>query len=283
MQYTVSNGRMQITADTFGGELISIICDGKERLWQNQTGEWKRHAPILFPVAGHCDMRLDGKKYPMPAHGIAINAEFTLEEQGENYLLFSLSSNKETKKVYPFDFKLDVKYSIEDNVLTISQTVKNPAKNAMYFSLGGHESFVLEKPFSMHELIFEKEEEFIHLVHNPKGYLSGEKKIFGNGRKWILPSSFFINGKTIIFGNLKSRKVQIKERGGERRPLVNITFDGFENLLIWRDAGSNFLCVEPWLNLPDHVSESKEFSQKAGVVKLEGNSEKTYVRTMEYL
>lgn len=283
MQYTIFNDRLKITADTLGGELISVVCDGKERLWQNERGTWNRRAPLLFPIAGNCDMWVEGKKYPMPAHGFAMNKQFTLKEQGGSYLLFTLSSDEETKKAYPFDFLLDMQYTIEGNVLTVTQTVKNPAATDMYFSLGGHESYALDKPISAYELDFEKEEEFVHLVHNKKGRLSGEKKYFGKGRKFILPASYLINGKTVIFGDLRSKKVLLKERVGGKKPIVRLTFDGFSNLLLWRCAGGRYLCIEPWLNLPDDVHGGTEFSQKAGVVKLGGGEEKTFVRTMEYL
>ena len=183
MQYSISNERMIVTADTFGGELVSVLCDGKEKLWQGAKNKWERHAPPLFPVCGHCDMIVDGKEYPIPSHGFAINSEFSLKEQGKDYLTFTLSADEETKKIYPFDFMFDVTYSINGNVLTITQTVKNPAQTQLYFSLGGHESFMMEKPFAMHELLFEKEEEFVHFMHNPKGYLSEERKDFGRGKK----------------------------------------------------------------------------------------------------
>ena len=281
MQYTVSNERMQITADTLGGELISVICDGKERMWQTETGVWKGHAPLLFPVCGHCDMIVDGKEYPISAHGFAKKAEFALKEQGKDYLIFSLQANEKTKEMYPFDFVLEMKYSIADNVLTVSHTVKNMGEGDCYFSLGGHESYALDKPLSKYELVFEKEEELIHLYHNPKGYLSGGKRKFYKGRKFILPQSFLINSKTLIFSGLKSRKVQLKERGG--KPLANITFDGFDKLLLWHCPGGAYICIEPWLNLPDTLGEKKEFSKKEGVVKLQAGEEKTYQRTMEYL
>jgi galactose mutarotase-like enzyme len=283
MQYSVTEGKLTISVDTLGAELRSIVFDGKERLWQNQTGDWKGRAPILFPVCGHFDVRVDGKEYPIPPHGFTKKAEFTLKEEGKNSLTFLFKSSEKTKKMYPYDFELEVEYSVAGERLTIKQTVKNPSQTDMYFTLGGHESFALDKPLAMHELIFEKEEDFVHFMHTSKGYLSEERKYFGKGKKFIMPVNFLINGKTIIFGGLKSRKVQLRERDGGKKPLVNITFDGFENLLLWHCAGGNYICIEPWLNLPDPLDEKREFSQKPGVVKLAGKEEKVFVRTFEYL
>ena len=101
MQYSVAEGKLTITVDTHGAELCSVVYDGKEKLWQNETGGWKGHAPILFPVCGHFDMRVDGKEYPMPAHGFAKKMEFALKEEGKNSLTFLLKANEATKKFYP--------------------------------------------------------------------------------------------------------------------------------------------------------------------------------------
>ena len=283
MRYTLKKDNLEITADTYGGELVSVTLNGVERLRRTQTGEWDRHAPPLFPVCGHCEMLVEGKDYSIPAHGFASKKEFALKEKGENYLVFLLESDEETRKVYPFDFSFETKYEIQGNQLTISQTVKNVGEKPLYFSLGGHESFALDKPLSSYALIFEKEENFVHLFHNPKGYLTGEKKSYGKGRKLVLPVSFLQNSKTLIFSGLKSRRVTLQERGGARKKVANITFDGFENLLLWRDKGGEFICIEPWLNLPDTVGETKEFSEKKGVVKLGKNKKKTFIRTIEYL
>ena len=42
---------------------------------------------------------------------------------------------------------------------------------------------------------------------------------------------------------------------------MDITFDGFPNLLLWRGGAGKFICIEPWTNLPDVVGkENIEFS-----------------------
>ena len=283
MQYTLKKDNLEITADTYGGELVSVTLNGVERLRRTQTGEWNRYAPPLFPVCGHCEMLVEGKDYSIPTHGFASKKEFALKEKGENYLVFLLESDEETRKVYPFDFSFETKYEIQGNQLTISQTVKNVGEKPLYFSLGGHESYALDKPLSSYALIFEKEENFIHLFHNPKGYLTGEKKDYGKGRKLVLPVSFLRNSKTLIFSGLKSKSVRLQERRGEKKTIANITFEGFDTLLLWQDKGGEFICIEPWLNLPDTVGETKEFSEKKGVVKLGKNKKKTFIRTIEYL
>ena len=47
---------------------------------------------------------------------------------------------------------------------------------------------------------------------------------------------------------------------------------GFSHLLLWRPEGANMICIEPWLTLPDHVGEMKEFYEKEVVLLKRGES-----------
>jgi len=57
--------------------------------------------------------------------------------------------------------------------------------------------------------------------------------------------------------------------------------DGFENLLLWHAQDAKYICIEPWMNLPDtEGKENIEFSQKEGVMKVAPNTVKTLTRTI---
>ena len=92
MQYTVKNNRVEITVDTLGAELVSVKVDGKERLWQNESGAWAGHAPLLFPVCGRSAVVKNGEKYILGLHGFARKTQFVFKEQGEDFISFALSS-----------------------------------------------------------------------------------------------------------------------------------------------------------------------------------------------
>ena len=74
----ISDQHFQVSIDELGAELSSIIKDGRERLWQGENGLWNKHAPILFPFAGLCRMRVDGKFYQEKRHGFAREMKFTV-------------------------------------------------------------------------------------------------------------------------------------------------------------------------------------------------------------
>ena len=284
MQYTIKNERLQITVSDCGGELVSVLHDGKERLWQNETGVWSGRAPLLFPIAGHVGVKIDGISYPMKAHGFCKRTLFTLKESGEKFLSLSLVITDEMRKMYPYDFAFTITYRIDGATLTVENTVENLGDTTLYFANGAHESYALESgDMGNYEVRFEKTEEPVHYVHDIEGYLTGETVRFPDCDRFVLPDEMLQNDDTIIFGNIRSRKVWLCEKDGKE--LAEISFDQeYSNLLLWRAENSpRFICVEPWTILPDVVGAPEvEFSQKAGVLSVDGKSKKTLTHTVEY-
>lgn len=282
MEYTIQSDLLQVTVSSVGAELTSIRYKGEEKLWQNPTGTWAGHSPVLFPVCGHCGCKVNGKEYPMPAHGVVRKEEFTLVEQEEKRLKFSFSSNEKTKRAYPFDFVFSVIYQVNGNALSIIYDVENPTKTPLWFFCGGHESFNLATDVDGYKLVFDETEKLVHLPHDGGGYLSGEKVEFGTGKEFVLPVEYLLKGNTIIFGGIKSGGLYLSKTSGEK--VARVEFKDFSNLLLWRpSADAKMICIEPWLNLPDlSGQEDVEFSQKAGAVKVDGGQKKTLERKISY-
>ena len=281
MQYTIHNDTLSCTINSLGAELVSVVKDGKQRVWQNQTGDWAGHGPVLFPVCGHCGVKVGGVEYPISAHGFAKKTEFTLVKQTETEVVLSIEANEQTKKVYPFDFRFEVSYAIKGNILSVGYRVVNPASTPLYFACGGHESFALDGGVENYEIAFEKQENLVHYFHDDDGYMTGETKAYGALQTLPLPEDFLQEGRTLIFKGIASRKVWLSERGGKK--LAEITFDGFENLLVWHAGKAPFICIEPWTNLPDPANKADvEFGEKGGVIEVLGETEKTLVRTIAY-
>lgn len=281
MRVNVRNGVLSLAVETLGAEAVSLICGGKERLWQNSNGSWAGHAPVLFPVCGHCGVTVNGKSYPVCAHGFAKRKEFKVSERGEDFVELSLASDAETRAVYPYEFVFRVRYTLKVNTLAVRYTVGNPEKEPLYFFCGGHPSFALDGELSNYALEFEKEECFLHLHHDESGYLTGETTDFGSGKVFPLPGEYLQEGRTLIFGGVFSHAVTLRHKSGVS--LARVKFEGFPNLLLWRPNGANMICIEPWGNLPDRAGEADpEFSQKKGVVCVPGKGQKTYCFEITY-
>lgn len=278
MRSTITNGILDVSVDTFGAELVSVRFHGREKLWQGS--EWPHHAPILFPVCGNCDLRLDGVEYPIEWHGFARKSEFALCDKRGQSVCFELHASEKTRECYPFEFCFRVMYSLYGASLRIVYEIENLGNGMMYFSCGGHESFALAHPLGEYELRFEKAEVFEHNVHDEEGRLTGETITLGAGTRLPLPAGLLTGGNTLIFKGLRSRKVQLCKTDGNS--VAEISFVDFSNLLLWRVGESKMICIEPWHNLPDGPVPI-EFSEKDGVVALPPHRKKKFIRSIKYL
>ena len=282
MIYEIWNEQLKVQVESYGAEIVGVQFNGEERFWQNETGEWAGHSPVLFPLCGHFGVTVDGKTYPMKAHGFASKCEFACAKQTQTELAFTITASEETKKYYPYEFVLTVIYKIENNKLFASYQVQNPAKTPLYFACGGHDAFATKSgDMSNYKIVFEKEEHFVHYYHDDDGYLTGETRDFGTGKTLVLPQDFLQQGATLIFKDMKNNTVTLCEKNGKK--LASLTYEGFANLLLWREDNAAFICIEPWTNLPDLVgADDVELSQKAGVIKVDGGKEKTLTRVVEW-
>lgn len=280
MIYTIENETLSVGVNTFGAELVSVKKDGKERLWQNENGSWAGHAPILFPFAGLCTPIIDGKEYPMKRHGLASKYEFSLVSQTETALKLLFASNAETEKLFPYAFRFFATFSLENDTLKIAYEIENPTDSPIFAACGTHESYALDGSVDNFALEFEKDETFTSLIHGDTGKIVDGEKAFGHGKNFPLPFDF-LQTLTAIFENVQSRKVTLKRKTGER--LATLSFDGFDNLLLWHPADSKMICIEVWQNLPDFESKDNgEFALKKGVRRIDGGERKIFTHEITY-
>lgn len=279
MTYTIFNDKLSVSVNTLGAEVVSVKKDGNELLWQNQTGSWTGHAPILFPACGFCDCVVDGVKYPLTKHGFARGSQFCFVEQTNDSVTFALQFSDQTLKTYPYRFRLVVTYLLDDAKLIVKWTVQNLDDKQIYFFFGGHEAHYLPKTIGNYQLVFDKDETFDSLV-DTDGLLNGEITHYGKGKILNVPASRLDGKESVILGNLNSRKVTLQDVDGN--VVFTEQFDGFANMLLWSPDGQRALCVEPWQNLPDAIGKQVDFTQKPNVSVAPVGGQTTFCRTIEY-
>ena len=121
----------------------------------------------------------------------------------------------------------------------------------------------------------------VTLKHVYKIYENAEKKHYGIGKVINLEKDFTDNSATVILGNINSRKASLYHKETKEK-VVEITFDGFSNLLLWHPHGSKMLCIEPWQCLPSYDGEVKEFKEREGVINLSQGEQISFTRTITY-
>ncbi|MBE7034204.1 MAG: aldose 1-epimerase family protein [Ruminococcaceae bacterium] len=270
---TLKNDCLTVLVSPLGAELKSIIKDNTQRLWQGDPRWWNGQAPLLFPICGCLSEGRylhKGVSYDLPMHGFGRRSVFEVESADNTKAVFLLKSDVETLKVYPFEFELRVIYELKENRISITYVVINKTDGEMYFSVGSHEAYNCEGKTEDYEMFFENNEPLVnYLLDGPLLNGKTENMEYTNGALTFTDEKFK-ELDTYIFLNTESKKVTLKKKGSDKS--ISVEFSGIDNLLIWKEPGSEFFCIEPWCGLPDYVGEVKEISQKPAINKLEKNA-----------
>ena len=271
MTTTISNSKLTAHIDHFGAELISLKTrENKEYIWEGNPEFWGKHSPILFPIVGtlkNNSYHYKDVEYHLSRHGFARDMEFELIQKNDNSATFSIQSSKETLKVYPFEFELQIIYTIEGNSLNVQYKVINKSKIQMPFSIGAHPAFALAGDFENYSITFEQEETLeYYLLKND--LISNKTKKLEITNKQVLLNYKLFDNDALIFKSLKSNFLILLEHS---KPMIKVSFEDFPNLGIWTKKNAPFLCIEPWFGYSDTEANSGNILEKEGVQILEGN------------
>lgn len=269
----LKNEFLTVDIDSYGAELKSIKDkNSEERLWQGNEKYWKDQAPLLWPICGKLTdgkYIFNGKTYDMPGHGFGKRSEFAVESSNGISATFLLKSSDVTKKVYPFDFELRVIYALDKNRINVTYAVNNATDGDIYFSIGSHEGFFLngktEDSFVCFENISTLENS---LLDGP--FLSGKtEKTELDGGKLFLDDTAFSRLDTYVFENIGQKRVTLGGKNTDKK--ITVDFPETPHLLLWKEPGADFLCIEPWCALPDMSGVVSNLPEKMGINKLEKN------------
>ncbi|MGL6104861.1 aldose 1-epimerase family protein [Romboutsia sp.] len=277
----LENKNIIIQVNDSGAELCRIYSkeNSKEYLWNGDSKYWGRYSPVLFPIVGRLndnETYIQGEKYQMGQHGFARDMEFELLNKTEDSMEFSLQYNEETLKKYPYKFKLNIIYKLEDSKVDVTWVVKNLDDKEIFFSIGAHPAFNV--PFSKEDniedcfLTFRNRDNVKqYTLEGP--YVGSNKEIEGI-EKLDLRANLFENDALVYSGvdEITINSTKSKEK-------IKVTFDNFPYVGIWspyykeNDTVAPFLCIEPWYGVADEVNSNKDYSTKLGINKLEINEE----------
>lgn len=270
MTTQITNSKITAQINHSGAELYSLKNDKyKEYIWEGNPVFWGKHSPILFPIVGTLKNNsywYEGNEYHLSRHGFARDMEFDLIQKSENSAVFSLKSSIETRKVFPFDFELQIRYLLDEYKLNIEYKVFNKNEGLLPFSIGAHPAFALPKQFENYSLAFEQTEKLTS--YQLENDLLSDTSETINLKKNKLSLSYSLFEKdALIFKTLKSSMVDILENG---TPLLRVRFDDFPNLGIWTKNNAPFICIEPWLGYSDTINCSGNILEKEGIQLLKG-------------
>jgi galactose mutarotase-like enzyme len=247
-------------------------ADGRDLLWDGDPAFWNGRAPILFPIVGAVAggvIHVDGAAYELPRHGFARRRSFALVERGPAHVRFRLEADDATRGVYPFDFRLDLVFAIDDATLTVAAELSNPGTRPLPAGVGFHPAFrwplPYDQPRAAHRLTFAQDEPA------PVRRLDGDGLVRPDplpspiaDRRLALDDGLF-EDDALILDRVASRRVTY---GAPGAPGLQIDFDDMPMLGLWSKPGAGFLCIEPWAGIADPAGFAGDFSDKPGIVEV---------------
>ena len=273
---TIKNEKLSVTIAAHGAELSSIYdkANDRELVWQADPAFWNRHAPVLFPNVGKYyggHFTYNGTDYPMGQHGFARDTEFEQVASGENFVTYRLCADEESKKVYPFDFVLEITHRLNGNRLTVEWNVKNTDNKEMYFTIGGHPAFNVnvlpDTDFEDYSLVFKEGTEKLYyvLLDAESGTAIGDKvyELELTDSKYALKKDMF-DKDALVFDGGQIEWAALALPDG--KPYIALESKGFPNFGIWSKPGAPYVCLEPWCGRCDNKGFEGEISEKPGII-----------------
>lgn len=270
----LENDLLKISINEIGAELRSVVnkSENFEYMWSADPAVWPRVSPVLFPIVGRLKEDtyfFNDQEYILSQHGFARNLPFEIIHQTFTDVHFELKANNEMKKNYPFDFTLHLKYSLQENNLSLIYEVLNNTSDVLYFSIGMHPGFKV--PLFENE---QYEDYYIECneIEQASRYLissglitNSQEKVFDHSKILALHRDLF-DRDALVFKNLASSALTIKSKNHAHG--VTLEAKDFPYYGIWAQPKASFVCLEPWCGIADSVNSDQQLINKEGIMKL---------------
>lgn len=279
---SIASGEWSALIHPLGAELQSLRDGaGREFMTDADPAFWTGHAPLLFPIIGSLSgdaFRHEGRAYALPRHGFARRSRFAIAAQTPDAVTFVLEDSEASRAVYPFAFRLEMTFRLQERALFMAATVHNRGDRVMPFSFGYHPAFAWPLPGggekTAHRIIFEKDEPgLVRRVSKATGELlpDGEASPV-RGRELALHETLF-EADAMVWTGLASRALRYASAQG---PALDIAFPDSPDLGLWQVPGAHYLCIEPWAGHADPLGFDGEIGEKPGIVLLPSGENRSF-------
>jgi len=268
--HTLESAYLTVIVKSDGAELCSLRdAAGQELLWQAGP-EWPHHAPNLFPIVGALkgkEYRYNGRAYPMERHGFARQKRFAWLQRTPTRCRLVLHDDGQTRAQYPFAFRFEVAYALDDDALEIVFSIINTGKGVLPASVGAHPAFIwplaegVDK--SDHTLEFSEPEPAPIRRIDADGLLLAEPRPTPITDRILSLDPGLFTADAVILDQLASNSVRYSAPGA---PTIEMSWDGFSSLGIWQKQGADFLCLEPWHGHASPAGFDGDFLAKPGLM-----------------
>ena len=269
----IENEILKVSINTKGALLTSINDkrNDEELLYQIEKDSWPFQDVQIFPIIGATNYRVKDFKLSSPTrHGFIRNMEFKVINKTNETATLRITSNEETKKLYPYDFEFFITYSLKFDKLTITTKVLNLSNETLLCMYGAHtaikanENAILNlgKGYTQYKLI--------DGLISEKGTLIDDNKI-------QLNKDYFKKEDTVVIDNTFDKLII---KNGFNHDVI-YTFDAPLFALWSRNDTGNFVCLEPWWGISNVTNEEIELKDTKFINEIKKEKEFTYSLTFQ--
>lgn len=290
---TIASDVLQVQIDELGAQMTSIFHRNKklEYLWQRDAAIWGSSAPVVFPVIGKLEglqYRLHGNKYTMRSNGILRYEHIPVHAQGKNFVEFLFVNQEETKKQYPFDCRVLLRYEVQDCQITVTATIFNDDSNMLYYNYAGHPGFRIplypDEHCDDYYIEFKERETMdIYEVCESGQLLDKRTPFFYDEHRFFIRKNLF-QKEALAFIHPESKQIAIKSLTNDCS--ITMDMEGFDHVGIWSpyipDRPLSFLCIEPWVGHTDFARYEGEFMERDGIATLQPKDSRQHCYSMKF-
>lgn len=292
---TLQNEELIVQIKNAGAEITSVTDreSNYEFMWQGDPKYWGRHAPVLFPIVGRLkddQYEYKGKVYEMSQHGFARDRDFILEHSNANSALFSLTYDEESLQIYPFEFKLYIRYLLSGNSVTVDYEVVNLSKSeVMYYSIGGHPAFNVsqaefEGQLDYDNVFFEiyPERLYKRIPISSDGLTQLHKIEQVQSSRHQLKHQDF-KDDALVYEILAQSEVVLRDETENTE--IRVKPNRMNHFGIWSPypKSAGFICLEPWAGFADSEKATGKLEEKNEINFLDINEKMNHEYTITFL
>ncbi|PAF19073.1 aldose 1-epimerase family protein [Terribacillus saccharophilus] len=279
----LENEALIVDIAELGAEVRNVLHKDTQLsyMWSGDAAYWGRVSPVLFPIVGRLkggQYTAEGKTYELSQHGFLRDAVFQVSDAQATAVTFAKESNGEYRDVYPYEFRVEIRYRLEADQLHVDWKVNSlEEEDTMYFSIGAHPAFRVPLQSGEHAADYK-----LHLKPVQDKQITTYELVDGliqeKEQPAVLPAvpiqAALFENDALVYGHIEEVRLQSSAGNG-----VAVSLSGFPYVGIWSkyDAVSGtmapFVCIEPWFGIADTTDSKGVLSQKAGIQKLAPDAE----------
>jgi galactose mutarotase-like enzyme len=279
MMFTLKNDQLEIEVNAHGAELVRVVKNGINYLWEGNPEYWGRTSPVLFPIVGAVaegKYFVNGEVFQLGQHGFARDMDFELVSQDDKEICFRIVSTEVTRKKYPFDFELRIGYVLDGDTIVVKWEVTNTGDVTMPFSIGAHPAFMAGPDLSDYALQMKDSKGIeTYVFDNERGLVdvaAGKVEVIENLPFLPLSKDLFEEYPTLILEG--ESEIMLRSYTHDRE--VKVAFAGFPYVGIWSPINAAgkvapFVCIEPWYGMADTLPTPGVLAEKKGIQLLEAS------------